>query len=88
MERGLGLVPLDGGAMTTSAPRPGPDRSASGVRYLLVVSASLGAVALFLLATASANTTLFAEHYSLLLLLNGGIAVMLAAIVGFQLVTL
>ncbi|MDH5536898.1 MAG: PAS domain-containing sensor histidine kinase, partial [Betaproteobacteria bacterium] len=74
--------------MTTSAPRPGPDRSASGVRYLLVVSASLGAVALFLLATASANTTLFAEHYSLLLLLNGGIAVMLAAIVGFQLVTL
>ncbi len=74
--------------MTTAAPRPDPERSTSGVRYLFVVSASLGAVALFLLATASANTTLFAEHYSLLLLLNGGIAVMLAAIVGFQLVTL
>jgi nitrogen fixation/metabolism regulation signal transduction histidine kinase len=59
-----------------------------GVRYVLIVSASLGAVALFLLATASANTTLFAEHYSLLLLLNGGIALMLAMIVGYQLITL
>lgn len=74
--------------MMTPAPGLGPERSASGVRYLFIVSASLGAVALFLLATASANTTLFAEHYSLLLLLNGGIAVMLAAIVGYQLVTL
>lgn len=74
--------------MVTATPQPDPGRSSSAVSYLIVVSASLGAVALFLLATASANTTLFAEHYSLLLLLNGGIALMLAAIVLFQLITL
>ncbi|OGA50846.1 MAG: PAS domain-containing sensor histidine kinase [Betaproteobacteria bacterium RIFCSPLOWO2_12_FULL_62_13] len=57
-------------------------------RYLLILCVSLGAVALYLLATASANTALFAEHYSLLLLLNGGVALMLAALVIYQLFTL
>ncbi len=46
----------------------------TGLKYLLIMCVGFGAVALFLLATASANTALFAEHYSLLLLLNGGIA--------------
>jgi nitrogen fixation/metabolism regulation signal transduction histidine kinase len=55
------------------------------VRHLLVLSVGLGAVALFLLATASANTALFASHYPLLLALNGGIALVLAALVGYQL---
>lgn len=59
-----------------------------GIRYLLILAAGFGAVALFLLATASANTALFAEHYSLLLLLNGGVALALAALVGYQLLTL
>jgi nitrogen fixation/metabolism regulation signal transduction histidine kinase len=45
----------------------------------------VAAVALFLLATAVANTTLFAEQYPLLLSLNGAIALILAALVGYQL---
>ncbi|HSQ02664.1 MAG TPA: hypothetical protein VLN59_01440, partial [Burkholderiales bacterium] len=55
------------------------------VRYVLVLCVALGAVALFLLATAAANTTLFAARYPLLLALNGGIAAALAALVGYQL---
>ncbi|HWI13031.1 MAG TPA: hypothetical protein VNT02_02210, partial [Burkholderiales bacterium] len=60
-------------------------RSPVWVRHLLVLCVGLGAVALFLLATASANTTLFASHYPLLLALNGGIAFVLTALVGYQL---
>jgi hypothetical protein len=41
-----------------------------GLRWLLLVSASLSAIALFLLATATANTALFAQGYNLLIL-NG-----------------
>jgi nitrogen fixation/metabolism regulation signal transduction histidine kinase len=53
--------------------------------YALVVSAALGAILLFLLAVASANTSLFAQHYPLLLILNGVVAVALAGLVGYQL---
>ena len=42
-----------------------------GLRWLLLVSASLSAIALFLLATATANTALFAQGYDNLLILNG-----------------
>ena len=38
-----------------------------GVRWLLLVLACLAAISLFLLATASANTELFASRYDLLL---------------------
>lgn len=69
-----------------TAPQPGFARP--GIRYLLILGIGFGAVALFLLATASANTALFSEHYSLLLLLNGGIALALAALVGYQLLAL
>jgi len=65
-----------------------PARANTGIKYLLILCGGFSAVALFLLATASANTELFAEHYSLLLLLNGGIALVLAALVGYQLLTL
>jgi PAS domain S-box-containing protein len=58
------------------------------VRYLLILCVGLGAVALFLLATASANPASFAERYPLLLALNGAVALMLTALVVFQLVTL
>ncbi|HET9044807.1 MAG TPA: HAMP domain-containing protein, partial [Burkholderiales bacterium] len=53
--------------------------------YALIVSAALGGILLFLLAVASANTSLFAQHYPLLLILNGVIAVALVALVGYQL---
>jgi nitrogen fixation/metabolism regulation signal transduction histidine kinase len=55
------------------------------LRYVLVACMALAAVTLFLLATAAANTALFAERYPLLLALNGGIAVVLAALVSYQL---
>ena len=48
----------------------------------------LGAVGLFLLATASTNVALFAEHYRGLLILNGTIAAILAILVIRQLVML
>ena len=47
-----------------------PAGRGSGARYLLILCIGLGGVAVFLLATASASTTLFAEHYTLLLILN------------------
>ncbi|MBI4194465.1 MAG: HAMP domain-containing protein [Betaproteobacteria bacterium] len=74
--------------MTPQIPT-GPTLSGSRARYLLILFVSLGAVvALFLLASASANTALFAEHYTLLLLVNGGAALTLAALVVYQLITL
>ena len=57
-------------------------------RYLVILCVGLTAVAVFLLATASANTVVFAEHYTLLLLVNGAVALMLALLVSYQLVTL
>jgi len=58
------------------------------VNYLLVVCAVVGAVTLYLLATATANTALFAQHYPLLLAVNGGLAVCLTVLLGYQLYTL
>lgn len=54
-------------------------------RVLLVVAAALAGISLFLLASASANTALFATSYPYLLALNGAMAVVLAALVGIQL---
>jgi nitrogen fixation/metabolism regulation signal transduction histidine kinase len=51
----------------------------------LVVAAAIAGILLFLLATASANTPLFARNYTLLLGLNGAIAVGLASLVFVQL---
>jgi nitrogen fixation/metabolism regulation signal transduction histidine kinase len=56
--------------------------------YLLVASAALGGIFLFLLAAASANTSIFASHYPLLLILNAVIAAALLGLVGYQLITL
>ncbi len=56
-----------------------------GMRWLLLVLAGLAAIALFLLATASANTELFARRYDVLLLLNGAMVVLLMGLVGYQL---
>jgi nitrogen fixation/metabolism regulation signal transduction histidine kinase len=56
--------------------------------YVLVGSAALGGILLFLLAAATANSPLFAEHYPLLLGLNAAIALALLGLVGYQLAIL
>ncbi len=58
------------------------------MKTLLILGIALAGVLVFLLATASANTSLFASHYSLLLGLNAVLAIALLALVGFQLVSL
>jgi len=65
-----------------------PAFKAGAVTYLLVVCVVVGAVTLYLLATATANTALFSQHYPLLLALNGGLAACLATLLGYQLYTL
>jgi nitrogen fixation/metabolism regulation signal transduction histidine kinase len=65
-----------------------PGGSEPAMTYLLIASAALGGIVLFLLAAASANTPLFAEHYPLLLVLNAVIAAGLLALVVYQLVVL
>lgn len=76
-------------------PSPVPPHSTLGTgtpsrrrRYAIVLMVSLSAVGLFLLATASADTTLFARHYRGLLAFNGTIAALLAILVVRQLVML
>jgi PAS domain S-box-containing protein len=71
------------GAATLSASAPSTRR-----RYAIVLLVALCAVGLFLIAMASASTALFAQHYRTLLVLNGTIAVLLAALVIWQLMTL
>jgi len=66
-------------------PRPPSD---ARTRYLLILGVGLIAVSVFLLATASANTAVFAEYYTVLLLVNGAVALGLATLVGYQLFTL
>jgi nitrogen fixation/metabolism regulation signal transduction histidine kinase len=56
--------------------------------YVLIASAALGGILLFLLAAATANSPLFAEHYPLLLGLNAAIALALLGLVAFQLLKL
>jgi nitrogen fixation/metabolism regulation signal transduction histidine kinase len=54
------------------------------MKLLILLGAALAGVLLFLLATASGNTTLFAQHYPLLLGLNAALAASLAALVAWQ----
>jgi nitrogen fixation/metabolism regulation signal transduction histidine kinase len=58
------------------------------MRVLLIIGAALAGVLLFLLATASANTSLFEKHYPLLLALNAVLAALLAGLVTYQVVAL
>ena len=55
------------------------------MRVALAVIAALAAILLFLLASASANTALFAANYPWLLAINGAAAVALLVLVGLQL---
>src|SRR2546427_11632279 len=58
------------------------------IRFVLLGFAGLGVIFLFLLATASANTALFARSYDLLLVLNGAMVALLMGVVGYQLLRL
>ena len=58
------------------------------MRYAVIICVGLGAVALYLLSTATANTTMFAEHYPTLLFVNGALVLVLGSLVVFQLVRL
>jgi len=62
--------------------------SSRRVQWVLLAAASLSAIALFLLATASANTQLFAQSYDTLLVLNFALVGVLFAIVLWQLALL
>ena len=55
------------------------------MKALIIAGAAVAAAGLFLLATASADTALFARHYPLLLGVNAALAASLAALVGYQL---
>jgi nitrogen fixation/metabolism regulation signal transduction histidine kinase len=80
------VVPLDGYAMTGTAGNL--PRSGAVMRYLLLLCVGLGVAATFLLASVSANTALFSAYYAPLLGVNLVIALLLAAMVTYQLVSL
>ena len=58
------------------------------MRLSILLGAALAGVLLFLLATASGNTTVFASYYPLLLGLNAALAALLALLVAWQIRTL
>jgi len=58
------------------------------MKLLLILGGTVAAAGLFLLATASADVTLFARHYPLALALNTALAGLLFAIVVYQLIAL
>ncbi len=58
------------------------------MKLLLLIGAALAGVLIFLLATASGNTTLFAQHYPMLLGLNAALAALLAVLAAWQLAAL
>ena len=58
------------------------------MKLLLIIGSAVAAVGLFLLATASSDTTLFAQQYPLLLALNAALATLLAGVVSYQLLVM
>jgi nitrogen fixation/metabolism regulation signal transduction histidine kinase len=55
------------------------------MKYIVIFSVGLGAVLLYLLSTASANTALFSQNYPLLLGLTSSIALALVVLIAYQL---
>lgn len=55
------------------------------MKYIVFISAALGAVLLYLLSRASANTAAAGDHYTLLLGLNITLAIVLILLIGVQL---
>ena len=58
------------------------------LRWVALAFACLSAIGVFLLATAAANTALFAGHYNTLVVINGALVALLMLIVGGQLLQL
>jgi len=58
------------------------------MKYIVYISALLGAVLLYLLSNASANTAASGEYYTLLVALNIALAVLLLVLIGYQLFSL
>ncbi len=58
------------------------------MRYVVLISAALGAFLLYLLSNASANTAASGEYYTLLVTLNVILAVFLVVLIGAQLFAL
>jgi nitrogen fixation/metabolism regulation signal transduction histidine kinase len=58
------------------------------LRWVTLGFACVAAIALFLLATATANTDFFAGHYNVLVVINGALVVLLMLVVGGQLLQL
>ena len=58
------------------------------MKYVILLAIGVAALLLYLLATASANTSEFADRYPLLLALNGALALLLLVLVGYQAVVL
>ena len=54
------------------------------LRWVALAFACVSAIALFLLATATANTDLFAGHYNTLVLINGALVALLMLVVAGQ----
>ena len=55
------------------------------MRYVVILSITLGAVLLYLLSQASGNTSSLGQNYPLLLALNIGLVICLMALIGYQL---
>ena len=55
------------------------------MKYIILISGLIGALLLYLLSSASANTDLFSRNYYTLLALAGLLALSLSALVGYQL---
>jgi nitrogen fixation/metabolism regulation signal transduction histidine kinase len=58
------------------------------MRLLLILGGTISAIGVFLLATASGDTTFFAAQYPLLVALNAALAALLAGLVSYQLLAL
>lgn len=58
------------------------------MKALLIVGGAVAAIGLFLLASASSDTTLFAQHYPLLLALNAALAALLAGVVSYEILAM
>jgi len=58
------------------------------MKLLLIVGATVAALGLFLLATASGDSGLLERHYPLLLALNAALAALLAGLLAYQLVSM
>ena len=56
----------------------------SKLRYVVIACVGLGAVLLYLLSRASSNTAAFGEYYTLLIVLNSLLAVVLVGLIAYQ----